>query len=142
VARDRYEIRADARRFETWESGVAARIGLGIAVDQARSLGLDAIEARITALADRLRTLLAALPEVQVHDKGRRRCGIVTFSDRRRSAEEVAGDLRAQGINVSVSRPEQARFDFDERGLPAIVRASVHCYNTEDELDRLVSALR
>lgn len=141
VARDRYEIRADARRFETWESGVAARIGLGVAVDLARSLGLDAIEARITTLADRLRTLLAELPHVEVHDKGRRRCGIVTFSDRRRPAEEVAGALRAQGVNVSVSRPEQARLDFDERGLPAIVRASVHCYNTDDELDRLVAAL-
>jgi selenocysteine lyase/cysteine desulfurase len=141
VARDRYEIRADARRFETWESGVAARIGLGVAVDLARSLGLDAIEARITTLADRLRTLLAELPHVEVHDTGRRRCGIVTFSDRRRPAEEVAGALRAQGVNVSVSRPEQARLDFDERGLPAIVRASVHCYNTDDELDRLVAAL-
>lgn len=142
VARDRYEIRADARRFETWESGVAGRIGLGVAVDQARTLGVDAIEARITALADRLRTLLAELPEIQVHDKGRRRCGIVTFSDRRRPAEEVAGALRAQGINVSVSRPEQARLDLDERGLPAIVRASVHCFNTDEELDRLVTAVR
>jgi selenocysteine lyase/cysteine desulfurase len=142
VARDRYEIRADARRFETWESAVAGRIGLGVAVDLAHTLGLEAIEARITTLAERLRMLLAELPEVQVHDKGRRRCGIVTFSDRRRPAEEVAGDLRAQGINVSVSHPEQARFDLDERGLPAIVRASVHCYNTDDELDRLVAALR
>lgn len=142
VARDRYEIRADARRFETWESGVAGRIGLGVAVDQARTLGVDAIEARITALADRLRTLLAEMPEIHLHDKGRRRCGIVTFSDRRRPAEEVAGALRAQGINVSVSSPEQARLDLDERGLPAIVRASVHCYNTDEELDRLVAALR
>lgn len=141
VARDRYEIRPDARRFETWESGVAGRLGLGVAVDLARTLGLDAIEARITSLAERLRALLAELPDVEVHDKGRRRCGIVTFSDRRRPAEEVARDLRARGINVSVSHPGQARLDLDERGLPAIVRASVHCYNTDEELDRLVAAL-
>lgn len=141
VAPDRIEIRSDARRFETWESAVAGRIGLGVAVDYARTIGLDAIEARVTALADRLRSELGELAHVDLHDKGRRRCGIVTFTDRRRPAEEVVAALRAAGINVSVSRPEQARYDFEARHLGPIVRASVHCYNTDDELDALVDAL-
>ena len=39
VAQDRYEIRADARRFENWEFNYAAVIGLGVAVDYAMDWG-------------------------------------------------------------------------------------------------------
>lgn len=142
VATDRFEVRSDARRFETWESALAGRIGLGVAVDYTLALGLDAIEERITMLASRLRTMLADLPQVELRDKGRRQCGIVTFSDRRRPAEEVAADLRARHINVSVTHAAHARFDVDERVLASAVRASVHCYNTESELDQLIDAIR
>ena len=34
-----------------------------------------------------------------------------------------------------------ARYDFEARGLEAVARASVHYYNTEDELTRLVDAV-
>lgn len=142
AATDRIVIRSDARRFETWEAGLAGRIGLGVAVDYALALGVDAIEERITTLAERLRSLLAELPHIEPHDKGHRRCGIVTFSDRRRPAAQVADDLRARHINVSVTHTEHARFDDAERALPPAVRASVHCYNTESELDQLIDALR
>ncbi len=41
-----YEVRDDARRFEMWESDVAARIGLGVAVDHALGWGIEAIAER------------------------------------------------------------------------------------------------
>jgi selenocysteine lyase/cysteine desulfurase len=44
-------------------------------------------------------------------------------------------------VNVSVSRASSARFDLPERGLPEVVRASVHYYNTDEELGRLIDAL-
>ncbi len=55
VAADRYALRPDARRFESWENNYAARLGLGIAVDYALGLGLEAIEQRCRSLADLLR---------------------------------------------------------------------------------------
>ena len=42
VAPDRYQLRADARRFETWENNYAARLGLGVAVDYAQAIGIEA----------------------------------------------------------------------------------------------------
>ena len=141
TAPDRYEVRPDARRFENWETNYAAKIGLGVAVDYALSWGLEPIQARVTALAERLRQQLTAVEGVTVHDQGVRRCGIVTFTVDGVAAEDVQRRLAAQGVNVSVSLVEYARLDLQHRGLPDLVRASVHYYNTDDELDRLISAL-
>jgi selenocysteine lyase/cysteine desulfurase len=136
-----YEIRADARRFESWETSYAGKIGLGVAAEYALSWGLDAISQRVRALADRLRSLLAGVPGVQVHDQGIRRCGIVTFTVDGVPAAEVRRRLAAAGVNTSVSGATSAQFDLPSRGLSELVRASVHYYNTEEELDQLIAAL-
>ncbi|MGH3769011.1 MAG: aminotransferase class V-fold PLP-dependent enzyme [Pseudonocardiaceae bacterium] len=141
TAPDRYEIRPDARRFESWETNYASKIGLGVAVDYALSWGLDAIAARVTALAEGLRERLRALDGVHVHDQGLRRCGIVTFTVDGVAAGDVQRRLAESGVNTSVSHASSARLDLPRRGLPELVRASAHYYNTDDELDRLVTAL-
>jgi cysteine desulfurase/selenocysteine lyase len=136
-------IRPDVRRFENWESYVAGRIGLGVAVEHALQWGLDDIRERVFALARELRGRLAGTPGVTVHDRGRELCAIVTFSVEGRAAADVAGALRAGGVNVSVSPASWSRADFEDRGLgDAIVRASAHYYNTDEELDRLVAGVR
>jgi cysteine desulfurase / selenocysteine lyase len=139
---DSYEICPGARRFETWESNVAAKIGLGVAVGYALAIGLPDIEARVSQLAARLREQLAALPGVVVRDRGRRLCGIVTFTVDGTDAAVVQRSLAAAGINVSVSAAASAQFDLPARGLAEVVRASVHYYNTDAELDRLGQAVR
>jgi cysteine desulfurase / selenocysteine lyase len=138
---DRYALRPDARRFETWEHSAAGRIGLGVAVDHALGWGIDAIEARVVALAAGLRDRLAVVPGVTVHDRGVRRCGIVTFTVDGVDAAEAKAALRAAGINVHVSPAAGAQLDLVHRGVPDLVRASVHYYNAEDELDRLLTHL-
>jgi cysteine desulfurase/selenocysteine lyase len=141
TAADRYEVRPDARRFECWETSYALRIGLGVAVEYALGWGLDAIEARVTALASSLRERLQAVPGVQVHDQGVRRCGIVTFTVDGVPSQEVQRHLAEHAVNTSVSSVDSAQFDLPGRGLSELVRASVHYYNTEAELDRLIAAL-
>jgi selenocysteine lyase/cysteine desulfurase len=142
AAADRIEIRADARRFETWECSHACRLGLGAAVDYALALGGPAIEARVLLLGEELRSRLRAVAGLRIHDLGERRCGIVTFTIGGVDPFDLAARLRTEGINISVSTIDFARFDFEARGLEAVARASVHYYNTEDELDRLVSAVQ
>jgi cysteine desulfurase/selenocysteine lyase len=132
-----FQMRPDARRFESWESSQACELGLGMAVDYALGLGLEAIQERVTGLAADLRRRLRAIPGVSVHDRGERQCGIVTFSVAGHDAAEVAATLARHRINVSRSEPAAARYDFEARGLPELVRASVHYYNTQDELDAL-----
>ncbi|MGW1492258.1 aminotransferase class V-fold PLP-dependent enzyme [Streptomyces sp. NPDC002402] len=138
---DSYRVRDDARRFENWETYYAGKIGLGVAVDYALDLGLDAIEDRVTLLAGNLRRRLRSLTGVRVHDRGSRQCGIVTFTVDGHDSEDIARDLQAKRINVSVSVADYARWDLEPRGLTSVVRASVHYYNTDDEVDRLCAAL-
>ncbi|HEY7397124.1 MAG TPA: aminotransferase class V-fold PLP-dependent enzyme [Gaiellaceae bacterium] len=133
-----YAIRPDARRFENWETYVAGKVGLGVAADYALTVGVEAIWERVQLLAQRLRAKLGDLPGVTVADRGEVLGAIVTFSVAGQSAEAVQEALTADRINVSVSEASAARLDLDARGIDELVRSSVHYYNTEDEVDRLV----
>jgi cysteine desulfurase/selenocysteine lyase len=142
VASDRYELRDDARRFETWENNYAARFGLGVAVDYALALGLDAIETRCRALGDLLRNELRRLQGVRVHDLGLHPSAIVSFTMEGHDAAAVKTALAAARINVTTSSASSTLLDATARALPTLVRASPHYYNTEDELLELVAHCR
>ena len=141
VARDEYRIRPDARRFENWETNYAAKIALGVAVDYALEWGSEAIWDRVQGLGRALRERLAHVPGVTILDVGAVRCGIVSFSCDGLEGAAIQRRLRADGINVSVSPRRYTRIDMEDRGLAEVVRASVHYYNTESELDRLAERL-
>lgn len=148
-----YELRADARRFENWESNVAGTLGLGAAVEYALGLGLEAIWERVRELAARLRAGLAEIPGVTVHDRGEVLGGIVTFTIGDTDPEVIKEALRvrrdrpdgtatARPINVSTSTFRGALHDFVDRPVRAWVRASVHYYNSEEELEEFLGAVR
>ena len=136
-----FELRPDARRFELFEASPALRLGLGAAIRYAQSFGMPAIERRIKVLGSSLRKRLEELSGVSVYDKGLEKGGIVCFSVGQLEAEQVAKQLSEQRINVSVSAPTSTWFDSSHRRLPPLVRASVHYYNTEEELDSLSRSL-
>ena len=136
-----YELQPNARRFETFERHVAGQIGLMEAIRYARTVGLPQIEARITTLAENLRGRLTDLPGVQVRDTGAQRCGIVTFTLEGEAAQQTSARLRRAGVMVSTTPLAYARIDFEQRKLDAVVRASLHCFNDESDLDRLVAAV-
>lgn len=141
VTPEAYEIAPGARRFENWENNVAAKIGLGVAVDYAAAWGQTAIHRRVTALADGLREALSAVPGVTLCDIGQERCGIVSFRKDGIGAWELVERLRGQGIHCHKSGVSSTRLDMQRRGLEETNRASVHYYNTEDEVDRFCAAV-
>lgn len=138
VSRDTYQLRDDARRFETWENNYAARLGLGAAVDYAVEIGIAPIEQRCRMLAGRLRTGLAALPGITICDLGRAPGAIVSFTMKGHEADAIVASAAAAGITIGASDPSSTRIDAERRALPHVVRASPHYYNTEAEVDRLI----
>jgi len=136
-----YDWKPDAKRFENWERNVAGQIGLGVAVRYALDIGLDNIAERVTFLADNLRRKLATVPDIALHDIGRTKCGIVTFLKAHEDPVQTRDRLRAEKINISVTSAGSSRFDLPNRRLKSLARASVHYYNSEDEIARLIETL-
>jgi selenocysteine lyase/cysteine desulfurase len=136
VTKDSYEIRPDARRFENWETNYAGKIGLGVAIDYALQWDINITWRRIKNLAYLLRSQLSPLPGVIVHDRGVTQCGIVTFSVEDKTPEEIMQALSQHAINVSITSRDSTLLDMQARGLDTLVRASVHYFNTEEEIER------
>jgi selenocysteine lyase/cysteine desulfurase len=76
-----------------------------------------------------------------VRDPGVERCGIVSFTVDGHEADEIRQTLARQHINVTVSHLTSTRLDMEARGLTNVVRASVHYYNDEAEIDRFCTTL-
>jgi cysteine desulfurase / selenocysteine lyase len=137
-----YKLSPDARRFECWETNCAAKIGLGVAIDYALRWGIDTVWERIAMLGEKLRQRLEDFPGITVQDLGRERCGIVTFTVAGREPEEIYRICAAHRINVWVSLLSSSRLDMEVRGLASLVRASLHYYNSEEEIEQFCSLLK
>jgi len=137
-----YTLKATAQRFETWERHVAGQIGLTEAIRYARGIGMPVIEARISDLANALRAQIADIPGATVHDLGHRRCGIVTFLLPSEDAVQTAARLKSAGIMVSVASQGLGRLDYEASELTALVRASLHYFNDDEDIFRFMSTLK
>ncbi len=136
TSKDSYDVRPDARRFENWETNYACKIGLAVAIRYALDWGIEAIQARVTLLADRLRSGLSELGGVTVVDQGVERCGIVTFAAKGFDLARLKNRLLESRVNVHLCRAESNRLGLESRSIAEAIRASVHYYNTEQEVDR------
>jgi cysteine desulfurase / selenocysteine lyase len=129
-----YEMLGIARRYESFEGNVAGQIGLGVALEYANDLGLDAIYERNKMLSARVRGDLSAIPGITVRDKGLEQCAIVTFTHDHLDAATIRAGLAECGINVGTSNAHSTLLDMRDRGIESLVRCALHYFNTEEEL--------
>lgn len=137
-----YTIREDAKKFENWEGNRANTLGLKAAADYILELGIDNIWERVQHLSSVLRKQISQVKGISVHDIGVVKSGIVSFIVEGKSAEEVKAYLHRQGINVSWTGVPNAYLDMTTRKLKEVVRASVHYYNTEEEIEVFTATLK
>ncbi|MEC9367305.1 MAG: aminotransferase class V-fold PLP-dependent enzyme [Pseudomonadota bacterium] len=139
---DSFEMQPGARRYEVFEHAPALRLGLGKAVDYALEAGIENIESAIRQFSSHLREELKKVVGVTVHDRGPELSGLVTLSHRDVPADRLKSALEGAGINASISRPDGALLDAIDRELPDMLRLSPHCYNTWEELEAALRAIR
>ncbi|MFT4305870.1 MAG: aminotransferase class V-fold PLP-dependent enzyme [Microbacterium sp.] len=136
-----WEVEASARRFESWESSVAGRLGLGRALDEARERGMEETAAWLCAAGADLRARLAVTPGVTIADPAGASSAIVTFVVDGVAAADVVVRLAADGVRVVSVPATHGQWDLGDRGIRAVVRASPHVYNDENDIAALVAAV-
>ena len=138
---EHYHMREDAKRFETWETSQAGKIGLARAVSDLNKLGMDNVWSRISQLAAYLRSNLSKIEGVELTDIGNIKSGIVTFTSAI-EVDKLKQLLSDHGFNTVISRKSSTLLDMSERNLEKVIRVSLHYYNTEKEIDLFVSTLQ
>jgi len=146
-----YDLNSGAHRYEMWEASEAMRAGLAEAVDVCNTIGPDRISEISRGLAHRLRKGLASVSGVTLRGGSELfgeaaaadLCAIVLFDTAKVGVESatIKYALAEYSIAVSVA-PSFHSFDPSERALPPVLRMSPTYFNTEDEVDRAVQAVR
>ncbi len=127
-------------RFEAGTPDMAGAIGLAAAIDYVEAIGLDAIVAHEHALLDYATPQLQAIKGLRLIGTAPGKSGILSFVIEGAAAQDVGSILDMQGVAVRTGHhctmPLMARF-----GVSATVRASLACYNSDEDIRQLAAAL-
>jgi cysteine desulfurase/selenocysteine lyase len=128
-------------KFEAGTPNVADAVGLGAALDYVNQLGRPAIAKYEQGLLQYATEHLSRIDGLRLIGTAREKVGVLSFVLRDRPTEEVGKLLDLEGIAVRAghhcAQPSLRRF-----GLEATVRPSLALYNTTDDIDRLVEAIK
>ena len=142
TAPDRYDVDPTAKRYEDWEFPYALVLGLRAAAEYASEVGIEEGGARARELATKLREGISEIRGATVLDRGRDLCAIVTASLDGIHASRIVEHLATHKINSAASLKWYGLLDFGPRGVESAVRLSPHYYNTLEEVDTAISALK
>ncbi len=140
-SKTKYSFDKSAKMFEGFEKPYALLAGLSTAMDYQNQLGIENTWQRIQSLSSSLRKKLDGLKKVRVVDPPTPLSGIVTFVKKGITSESMGQQLLSQNINISGTARFSALLDLKRRKLQEACRASVHYYNTEEEIEKLIKAV-
>ena len=118
-------------------------LSLGAAIDFIDSVGIDTIEATVDKLTKYLYAKLKQLPGIEF-SPGVDRCncahgyGVISFRFQQAQTADVAAMLAGENILVRAN----SHCAFKQQTSDHYMRVSLHVYNTESEIDRLIDVLK
>jgi cysteine desulfurase/selenocysteine lyase len=128
-------------KFEAGTPDIAGAIGLGAAIDYIEEIGLDRIATWEHMLLEYANAELADIEGLRFIGTARDKAAVISFVLDGIHAHDVGTALDMEGVAVRVghhcAQPLMELFE-----VPATVRASFSLYNTKDEIDKLVEAIR
>jgi cysteine desulfurase / selenocysteine lyase len=130
-------------KFEAGTPNIAGAIGLGAAIDYLQSIGVDNAAAHEDALLRRATEGVRQIPGIRLIGTAAQKAGVLSFvvDNPPMASLDVGTRLDLQGVAVRTGhhccQPVMERF-----GIPGTVRASFALYNTVEDVDRFVTALR
>ncbi|ANA78945.1 cysteine desulfurase [Paenibacillus glucanolyticus] len=127
-------------KFEGGTPIIAGAVGLGAAIDFLEEIGMDAIEQHETQLAAYAMNRMSEIEGITIYGPRERKVGLVTFNLGDVHPHDVATVLDAQGIAIRAGH-HCCQPLMRWLKVSSTARASFYLYNTEEDVDRLVSAL-
>jgi cysteine desulfurase / selenocysteine lyase len=141
VTFDRTTYNEPPAKFEAGTGNIAGAAGLGAALEYVSKLGLPAIQRYEHELLDYGISQLSTVPGLSLLGTAKNKASVLTFTLDGYQPGEIASALDRSGIAVRAghhcAQPILRRY-----GLEEAVRPSLAMYNTTDEVDLLVAALR
>lgn len=127
-------------RFEAGTPNTGGIIALGAAIEYVSALGLDNIQAYEQSLMEYALAEMASVPDINLYGPAHRQ-GVIAFNLGKHHAYDVGSFLDNYGVAVRTGHhcamPLMAFYN-----VPAMCRASLAIYNTQEEVDRLVAGLK
>lgn len=142
VEKDRYQPGEGAIRFEFWEFAHGLVLGTRAAIEYYLQRDPEKVWQQIKFLSNHLREELSAIDRVRVLDRGPELGGLVTFTVADARPETFLQEMKKRKINIVPSYRKFAVIDFDEKQVEWALRASPHYYNTFDELNAFITAVK
>ncbi len=128
-------------RFEAGTPHIAGAVGLGAAIEYLDTVGWDLIHEQETALLEYAVTQLQTVSGLRLVGSAASRAAVVSFTMDGIHAHDIGTIVDQEGVAIRTGHHcTQPVMDFF--GVPATARASFAFYNTLDEVDALVGALR
>ncbi|MBU8771011.1 cysteine desulfurase [Cytobacillus oceanisediminis] len=129
-------------KFEGGTPIIAGAIGLGAAIDFLEQIGLNEIEAYEHKLAAYALEKMSSIDGMTIYGpkEASKRAGVITFNINDVHPHDVATVLDAEGIAVRAGH-HCAQPLMKWLKVSATARASFYLYNTEEDIDKLVSGL-
>ncbi len=130
-------------KFEAGTPHIAGAIGLGVALDYVRSVGLAAVAAHDDRLMRYAAEQMRQVPGLRIIGNAAHKAGAISFvlEDPAVSALDVGTKLDLEGIAIRTGhhccQPVMERF-----GIPGTARVSFAMYNTTEEIDRFAAVLK
>jgi cysteine desulfurase/selenocysteine lyase len=128
-------------KFEAGTPYMAGAIGLGAAMDYVSRIGFDAIGAHETALLERATAALGGEPGVRLIGTAARKASVLSFVMDGIHPHDIGTVVDREGVAIRTGH-HCAQPVMDRYGIPATARASFAMYNTVNEIDTLVAAIR
>jgi len=128
-------------KFEAGTPNVADAVGLGAALDYVSRVGIHNIAKYEHFLTEYARTELGKIPGLRLIGNPRERVSVVSFELPGIPTPEVGKLLDREGIALRAGH-HCAQPALRRLGVEASVRPSFAFYNTTDEIDRLVDAVK
>jgi selenocysteine lyase/cysteine desulfurase len=137
-----YEQQPTAMRYEDWEFAYSTVVGTREAIKYCLAIGENKIWQQVKLLSSFMRSKLEAVDGIRVLDRGPELSSSVSFYIKDKQPRYIVNEMLKRKINVVASYRAFGLIDFDEKGVNWVVRSSPHYYNTIDEIDYFIEAVK